>query len=117
MPDMRAALTKMIVVVLVLCGLLVGGLMAFKRFGRRGMRLSGTARPLRIVDKLAVGPKQWICLLNACGQYLLVGVAEKEISVLMEMTLPEDEEGNPKDFAGALKDLNPPLASHDRQTG
>jgi len=105
LPDMSTALVKLVVVMLLLLGLLVAGVLVFQRFARGRLKLGRGNRPLRIVDKLALGPKTGICLLNACGRYLVLGVAEKEISVLMEVPMPS-EGGEENDFSGALAGLS-----------
>ncbi len=56
------------------------------------------------MEKISLGAKTHLCLLNACGRYLVIGVTEKEINVLMEVTLPGDESA-PRDFAALLANV------------
>ncbi len=115
-PELGPALLKMVGAVVLLLGLLVGGLLAFQKFARRGVKFGRTERPLRIVDKLAIGPKKWVCLLNVCERYVVLGLAEKEINVLMEVT-PPDEKGEDKDFSSTLERVGSSTAPGERQSG
>ena len=105
LPDMTKALVKVVVVMVLLLGLMAGGVILFQRFARGRLRLTGGDRPLRIVDKLALGPKTWVCLLNVCGRHLVLGVAEKEVNVLLEVS-PSLEEEADNDFSRALAGLD-----------
>ena len=109
-PDMSRVLAKFVLAMVVVVALLVVGLMGYQKLTRRGFKLGRAAPPgggLHIVDKLSLGPKQWVCLLNACGRYLVLGVAEKEISVLMELTFPEETDGE-QSFTQTLQGLEIP---------
>jgi flagellar biogenesis protein FliO len=102
-PHVGVTLARLVGALVLIGALLLGGLVLFKRFAGRTLKLArgGTEKPLRIVEKISLGAKTHLCLLNACGRYLVIGVTEKEINVLMEVTLPGDESA-PKDFAALL---------------
>jgi len=107
-PDMSKMLIRLVLAMGIILALLAAGLMAFQRLARRGLKLGRNDRPLRIVDKLSLGPKKMVCLLNTCGRYVVLGVAEREITVLLELTLPDDAEGE-QDFAAALHGIEASL--------
>ena len=109
-PDMSRVLVRFVLAMVAVVALLAAGLVGYQKLTRRGFKLGRAAPPgggLHIVDKLALGPKQWVCLLNTCGRYLVLGVAEKEISVLMELTFPEETAGE-QSFAQTLHGLEIP---------
>lgn len=108
LPDMSKALVKMVLFMMLLLGLLVAGAVAFHRFARGKIKLGGTDRPLRIIDRLTLGPKSGVCLINACGRYLVLGIAEKDISVLLEVPITT-EDGTETDFSGALAQFDPAM--------
>lgn len=100
-PSMGATLAKLVIIMVLLFALLLGGLVIFQRVSRRGIHFGGANRPLRMVDKLALTPKHSVCLIHTCGRYMVLGVAEKEINVLMEVTPTDEEEA--KSFLGTLE--------------
>ncbi len=103
---MGAMLARLVLAMLLVLALLVGGVVLFQRFGRRALKLGGRDRPLRILDRLALGPKKSVCLLSAGGRHLLLGVGEKEITLLMEMSLPQEpaeEDGFAEVFEGVAR--------------
>lgn len=102
-PHAGVTLARLVGALVLIGALLLGGLILFKRFASRTLKFArgGTEKPLRVVEKVSLGAKTHICLLNACGRYLVIGVTEKEIHVLMEVTLPGDDAA-PKDFAALL---------------
>ena len=102
-PHVGITLARLVGALALIGALLLGGLILFKRFAGRTLKFArgGTEKPLRVVEKVSLGAKTHICLLNACGRYLVIGVTEKEINVLMEVTLPGDESA-PNDFAALL---------------
>ncbi len=104
-PDVGAMLGRLVLAMLLILALLVGGVILFQKFGRRALKLGGGERTLRMVDRLALAPKKWACLVNVGGRYLLLGVGEKEITLLTEITLWQ-EPGEEKSFAGALENAS-----------
>jgi flagellar biogenesis protein FliO len=102
-PHVGVTLARLVGALVLIGALLLGGLILFKRFAARTLKFArgGTEKPLRVVEKVSLGAKTHICLLNACGRYLVIGVTEKEINVLTEVTLPGDESA-PNDFAAVL---------------
>jgi flagellar biogenesis protein FliO len=107
-PRVGLTLARLVGALVLIGALLLGALILLKRFAGRTLKLArgGPEKPLRIVERVSLGAKTHICLLNACGRYLVVGVTEKEINVLMEVTLPGDESA-PKDFAALLAGVEP----------
>jgi flagellar biogenesis protein FliO len=91
-PNMTSTLARMVLAMVLILGLLVGGLFLVQKFSRRRFHLGAGDRPLRILDKVALGPKSSIVLLKTSGRHLVLGVAEKEISVLMEVELASEGE-------------------------
>jgi flagellar biogenesis protein FliO len=107
-PNVGSTLARLVGALVLIGALLLGGLVLFKRFAGRTLKFArgGTEKPLRVVEKVSLGAKNHVCLLNACGRYLVIGVTEKEISVLTEITLPGDESAA-KDFAALLSGGGP----------
>jgi len=101
LPDMGKTLLRMVLFMLLLLGLLVAGAVVFQRWARGRITLGGPKRPLRVVDRLTLGPKTGLCLVNVCGRHLVLGISEKEISVLLEVPMPQ-EDGDNSDFPGML---------------
>jgi len=106
MPNAGALLGRLVLAMGLILAVLVGGLWLLQRFGRRALHLKGGERPLRVVDRIALAPKRWVCLLSVGGRYLLLGVAEKEISLLTEVLSPDDPETPPGDgdFSSLLRE-------------
>jgi flagellar biogenesis protein FliO len=102
-PRVGVTLARLVGALALIGALLLGSLILFKRFAGRALKLTrgGSEKPLRVVERVSLGAKTHICLLNACGRYLVIGVTEKEINVLTEITLPGDETAT-KEFAALL---------------
>jgi len=93
MPTVGVTLARVLGATLLIVAFLVGGGLLFKRFAKRALNFSRRAdSPLRVVERVALGPKNQVCLIQACGRYLVIGATEKEINVLMEVTLPGEED-------------------------
>jgi flagellar biogenesis protein FliO len=107
-PHVGTTLARLVGALVLIGALLLGGLILFKRFAARTLKFArgGAEKPLRVVEKVSLGAKNHVCLLNACGRYLVIGVTEKEINVLTEITLPGDESAA-KDFAALLSGAGP----------
>jgi flagellar biogenesis protein FliO len=105
LPSMGSALVRLIAVMALLFALLFGGIVLFQKIARRGLTVGGGSRPLRIVDRVSLGPKSSVCLVQTCGKALVLGVSEKEISVLLDMDLAS-QEGKNADFAGTLQRIS-----------
>ena len=98
-PGLAQTLLRLALALAFIFALLVGGLILFQRVARRGIKLPGAGdRPLHVVDRVSLGPKQGVVLLNACGRRLLIGVSEKEMTVLTEL----DAQADAGDFKSAM---------------
>lgn len=101
-PGLAKTLLRLTLALAFIFALLVGGLILFQRVARRGIKLPGSGdRPLHVLDRVSLGPKQGVVLLNACGRRLLIGVSEKELTVLTEIDAQSD--GVDGDFGSALQ--------------
>jgi len=102
-PHVGITLARLAGALVLIGALMLGGLVLLKRFAGRTLKFArgGSDKPLRVVERVSLGSKSHICLINACGRYLVVGVTEKEINVLAEVALPGDE-SVPKEFAALL---------------
>jgi len=107
-PGLGNVLIRLTVAMLVIIGVLVGGLFVVQKISRRKFNLGfgGKDRSLRVVDRLTLGSKTYVCLMQVCGRYLVVGVTEKEMTVLTEVALPGEPEDGDKEmaFSGVLAD-------------
>jgi flagellar biosynthetic protein FliO len=109
LPNVGITLARLVGATLLIVAVLVGGALLFKRFAKRALNFSrGADSPLRVVERLALGPKNQVCLIQACGRYLVIGVTEKEINVLMEVT-PAGDESVPGEFAAMLSGVGEKL--------
>jgi flagellar biogenesis protein FliO len=110
-PGLARVLLRLVLALVLIFALLVGGLVIFQRVARRGLKLPGVGdRPLNVMDRVSLGPKQGVVLLSASGRRLLLGVTEKEIAVLLEL----DAEGKTGDFAADMRAAGGPKAGTDR---
>jgi len=62
-------------------GLLGGLLWGLKRM-QAGVRLSGGARQLQVIEAVSVGPRQKIALVRVGGRDVLVGVSPTQLTAL-----------------------------------
>lgn len=99
--DPTKTLVRVVLVMVLLSAVLTGGLVLFQRISRRGLKFGSESRPLRMVDRLVLGPKSSVCLVQTCGKIMVLGVSDGDISVLMDtdITSPSDNAG---DFAKAF---------------
>jgi flagellar biogenesis protein FliO len=104
-PKFGEAMGRLIGVMVLLFALLVGGLVLFQKFSRRGLTLGGESRPLRVMDRVSLGPRSSVCLVQTCGKALVLGVSEKEITVLMDMDLAP-QSGQEAGFAGTMQQVS-----------
>lgn len=51
--------------------------------GRRQFQSSGS---MRVVDRLAMGPKAMLCVVEVAGKFYLIAVTERDVSLLKELT-------------------------------
>jgi len=101
LPEVGAGAARVVLVMAGLIAAVIGGFLVFGRLSRRGLRTMAGSRPLRVMDRVALGPKKYACVLNACGRHLLIGIGEREITLLMELDLSSDEDTVP-DFCAEL---------------
>jgi flagellar biogenesis protein FliO len=105
MPDMGSALRHLMLVMGLLMAALIGGMVLFQKYMRKRAKKNNETRALRVVDKLPLGQRKFIYLINACGRHVVLGVAEKEINVLMEVSAPS-EECAPSDFGQLMQSID-----------
>lgn len=85
-------------------GLAVGLGYAAKRLNARRL-LGGRGRNLELIETIQVGPRRTLALVRCGGQWLVVGLGEKELSHIA--TMPAPAEQAPSAFAGELNRLLP----------
>jgi len=105
-PDVGALLGRLVLAMLLVLALLVGGVLLLQKYGRRALRLGGGARALRIVDRVALGPKKGVFLVHVGGRYLLLGVGEREVTLLTEMTLWEEPGQGDESFRASFEETS-----------
>lgn len=91
-----------------IAGLLLGLRFALVAARRGRFCLPARGRLLRIVDSLALGPGGVLCVVEAGGRRLLLGVSQNQLVLLAE--LPAGDEGAPAADAGIVS-LGAKLAS------
>lgn len=89
---------------LVVVGLAIGLGYAAKRLGARRL-LGGRGRNLELLETIQIGPRRSLALVRLGGQWLVVGMGEKELSHIA--TLPAPAEQAPSAFAVELNRLVP----------
>ena len=89
---------------LVVVGLAIGLGYAAKRLGARRL-LGGRGRNLELLETIQIGPRRSLALVRLGGQWLVVGMGEKELSHIA--TLPAPAEQAPSAFAAELNRLVP----------
>ena len=109
---MAASLFQM---VLSLAGV-VAMILALAWLSRRmqGLRAQGAASELKLRASLAVGMKERVVLLDACGQQVLIGVAPGQVSILKVLgPVPAATSSEPETMAAMPKAV-PNFADHLR---
>jgi flagellar biosynthetic protein FliO len=89
---------------LAVIGLAVGLGYAAKRLGARRL-LGGRGRNLELLETIQLGPRRSLALVRLGGQWLVVGMGEKELSHIA--TLPAPAEQASSAFAAELNRLVP----------
>ena len=57
------------------------------RFGaKKGGYLTAASKNMRLLERLSLGPKACLCIVQVSGRYYLLGVTEREITLLRELT-------------------------------
>jgi len=89
---------------LVVIGLAVGLGYAAKRLNARRL-LGGRGRNLELIETIQVGPRRSLALVRLGGQWLVVGLGEKEMTHIATMPAPAEQALSV--FAGELNRLLP----------
>jgi len=86
-------------------GMIGAGAFAFKKWGKRlGAAIGGGGRHLEVVARLALSPKQSVCLIRVGRQLVLAGLTPDRINSLMIIDDPERVSElltNPKNSRGS----------------
>ncbi len=93
---------------LAVVGLAVGLGYAAKRLNARRL-IGGRSRNLELLETIQVGPRRSLALVKLGGQWLVVGLGEKEMVHIA--TMPAPAEQAPSAFAGELNRLMPAPAA------
>ncbi|HHX51437.1 MAG TPA: flagellar biosynthetic protein FliO [Clostridia bacterium] len=57
------------------------------RFGAtKGGYLTAASKNMRLMERLSLGPKTGLCIVQVAGRYYLLGVTEREVTFLQELT-------------------------------
>jgi flagellar biosynthetic protein FliO len=74
----------------IVLGMIAAGALAFKRWGGRFRAAVGAGgRNMEVVSRLALSPKQSVCLIRVGKQLVLVGATPDQISSLLVIDDPE----------------------------
>lgn len=73
----------------IVLGLLGGSILLTRRF-LPGVAAGGATNPVRVVGRVALGPKQTVFLLQVPGRILLVGSGGGQLATLAEISDPDD---------------------------
>ena len=92
---------------LAVVGLAVGLGYTAKRLNARRL-LGGRGRNLELLETIQVAPRRSLALVRLGGQWLVVGIGEKELSHIATMAAPAEQA--PSAFAGELQRLMPAAA-------
>ena len=88
----------------VVVGLAVGLGFAAKRLNAKRL-LGGRGRNLELLETIQIGPRRSLALVRLGGQWLVVGLGEKELTHIATMAAPAEQA--PSAFAGELNRLLP----------
>ena len=103
MPPLGSVLLRLVGSLALILVLLVAGLYVAQKVSRKNLNWGGANRPLRIIDKLPLGPKKYLFLTNLCGRYVILGVTDKGIDLLLEVTPAGEGEESVENFSGLLE--------------
>jgi|GEM_PF-1519573 len=82
--------TRYLLACLIVIGLLCVGAWFLARLGKGGMGARGRKRSLAVVDVLALGRKQKLCVVRAYDRTFVLGLGEREVSVVAELDGEDD---------------------------
>ncbi|HIE28972.1 TPA: hypothetical protein EYP66_16985 [Candidatus Poribacteria bacterium] len=109
MPNMFSASLRMITVLLVLLALFFAVIFGLKRLQqKRGIQGKG---PISVLFQLPVGSKESVCLVDAMGEILVLGVTSSQISLLFKV---EDAEALKNFRASQSRGLRPLASLKDK---
>ena len=77
---------------------------AAKRLGARRL-LTGRSRNLELLETIQIGPRRSLALVRLGGQWLVVGLGEKELTHIATLAAPAEQA--PSAFANELNRLVP----------
>lgn len=82
--------TRYLVACLIVIGLLCIGAWFLARMGRGGVAARGRKRSLQVVDMLPLGRKQRLCVVRAYDRTFVLGLGEREVSMVGELDNEDD---------------------------
>lgn len=92
-PDISLSWGSYFQALAILCfilALLWGVLWLLKRHGSGGL-LASSGPSMRIESRLAIGPKNWLYIVRCMDKRLVLGVSDKNITLISESFLTEEE--------------------------
>ena len=82
---LTAAAVRMVGVLALILVLLIGGLYLMRRLMPARMRNKLAGRGIKVLSQHALGPKRALTVVEVCGQVLLLGVTDQNISLLTKI--------------------------------
>lgn len=82
--------TRYLLACLIVIALLCAGAWFLARLGRGGLAARGRKRSLQVVDMLALGRKQKLCVVRAYDRTFVLGLGEREVSMVAELDSEDD---------------------------
>ncbi len=89
--DFGAALTKMLLALALVLGLVVGLYWLARRF--LPSQVAGPSGGMRVVGRLPLGPRKGLVLVEVAGRVLILGVSEQSLNLLTTLSDPQEVAG------------------------
>ncbi len=86
--ELQVVFWKSIGIILAFSAALYAGLKLIRKVGG-GKGLGGRSDAIRVVGTTTIGYKKTLCIVRVCDHHLVLGVAENDISLLLD--LPDEE--------------------------
>ena len=115
---LTAAAVRMVGVLALILVLLIGGFYLVRRLMPAGMRSKLAGRGIKVLSQHALGPKRTLTVVEVCGQTLLLGVTDQNISFLTKIDdtsmIEADREGGSGRGLGFGQALKRALSSKEK---
>lgn len=110
---MDGTMLKSFLILFASVAVVIGVLFVLKRISKRFTQGGENSVNLKVLSKLSLAPKNHIYVVEADGQKLLLGVTEKSINMLSELTPPAQKQSS---FSHINKQSSKPNINTDKKS-